>query len=363
MNTRRSFIVGAGGFTTSFLCGCAPHLGSSASYSVPILGDIHFDSTDAKLYHSHYTHSTSETRHKAHLKEHKRNARIWKERMPALVRASAKCVRTDAAFALQLGDLVQGDCGNASVHKRMLDDAFAFLKGAYGGLPVVSVVGNHDIRGDIQGDGALETFHAWQPPIVGKELGVTVNDTTFSFRQGPDAYIIVDFNEPRPDFAKLVKLLSECEDARYVFVVTHGPFIPNGNSRWLLLGTEKRTNDRIALTKLLARRNAIVLAGHTHCLEYYDCEFPEGRITQLVANSMWTSPELAKPAVIESGAAEYGKAKKGYVDEFRPFVKDYLFANAAGHYVMDVSDDGVSVSFFGGSDTSPSRVFKLRGRA
>ncbi len=380
MDTRRSFILKAGGFAGSVLCGCSPLFGREDSYSVSILGDTHFDSPDTKLYHGLYTHSTTEERYKAHLAEHARNAAMWKERMPSLVKASGKCRRPNAAFALQLGDMVQGDCGDAATHRRMLGDAFSFIKDAYGGrLPLVTVVGNHDIRGDVEGDGALETFHSWQPPLMAKELGCPVTDTTFSFRQGPDAYIVVDFNEPNPDLSKLADLLAKCDGARYVFVISHGPFIPSGTSRWLLLGRGKRTKDRRELTRLLAKRNAIVLAGHTHTIEHYDCAFPEGRITQFVANSVWSDPKLADLYIVESGEAAYGnqvgaKARgrtpekeisslKAYTNEFRPFVKGYLYANGAGHYIMDVSDSGVTVSFYGGSSTAPSRLFRLRGPA
>ncbi len=373
-----SFASGAVGY--GFLGGCASLCIGGDSYSVTLLGDTHFDSTDTKFYHSDYLFSTSKARYEAHLKEHVRNAEMWRERMPALLKASAACVRSDAAFVLQLGDLVQGDCNNTATHRRMLSDAFSLVKGAYGGrLPLVTVVGNHDIRGDIPTDGTRETFDAWQPPMMSRELGVPVRDTTFLFRQGPDAYVVVDFNEPRPDFAKLCRLLGECADARHVFLVTHGPFIPNGMSRWSLCGSTARTDDRRELTRILAKLNAIVLAGHTHRVEFYDCAFPEGRITQFVASSVWTKPELASIEVVDSGAGQYGrraveaaKAKRRdrrhnslveYTEEFKPYMKDYLFANAAGHYVMDVSDYGVKIHFYGGAATSPSRTFVLRGRA
>ena len=146
----------------------------------------------------------------------------------------------------------------------MLDDVFGFIKGAYGGrFPFVTVVGNHDIRGDIPGDGAKETFDAWQPPLMSRELGVPVHGTTFSFRQGPDVFIVVDFNHPRPDFALLNRLFAESEYARYTFLVSHGPAIPNGASRWFLLGAKNRTEERRELLRRLAKRNAIILSGHT----------------------------------------------------------------------------------------------------
>lgn len=381
-NTRRQFIkavssaAAAGAARAAFPALAAP-LGDSGTYSVSLLGDTHFDSADPRFYHKDYTRSTSPSRFKAHCAEHVRNAEMWASRMPSLLRASAACRRPDTALVLQAGDFVQGDCGNPAVHRRMLDDGFKTIKGAYGGaLPVVPAVGNHDIRGALKEDGAFETLHAWYPECMSKELGISVKDTTFSFRQGPDAYVVVDFNSPRPDFALLKRLIEEAADARYVFLLTHGPFIPSGATRWLLYGSQKDAKKRKALAALLARRNAIVIAGHTHCLEYYDCAFPEGRITQLVVNSVWTRPELSEMEIVDSGVAEYGrranskptKAKNdarhadlaGYAEEFRPYVKDYFFAKAAGHYLMEVSDKAVKVHFYGGDSAKSAKTFVLR---
>ena len=374
--TRREFVCGAAAFAALPKFAALAELTSKGrSYSVPVLGDIHFDSPDPKFYHANYTHSTSQKRYKAHLAEHVRNAEMWKERVPALIRASAACLYGDEAFALQMGDLVQGDCANPTIHKQMLADMIGLAKSTYGELPFVTVVGNHDIRGT----GALKAYDEMMPPVMAAELKRPVPGTTFAFRQGPDAYIVVDFNAPRPDMALFKRLLAKSADARYVFVVTHGPAIPNGNGRWFLLGGPKYDAKRREIRSLMAARNAIVLAGHTHCLEYYDCVFPEGRITQFVANSVWSGEDAAKLVVRDEGAAMYGRRAKEIkmrygravpqkerdglvrlVDEYRPFVKDYLFANAAGHYRLEVSDARVAVQFFSGDATSPTRTFILR---
>ena len=376
--SRRNFLGVLGGTVgAGWLYGCRSlnQAKDGESYSVALLGDTHFDSTDTKKYHAEYLTDTSKARYELHLKEHVRNAKMWADFMPRLLKASAACVRPDTAFALQLGDLVQGDCANPAIHKRMLADMIGTAKRAYGELPFVTVVGNHDIRGT----GALKAYDEMMPGVMASELKRPVAGTTFAFRQGPDAYIIVDFNAPRPDVALLKRLLAESADARHVFVVTHGPAIPNCAGRWFLLGGPKYDAARREIRSLMAARNAIVLAGHTHCLEYYDCAFPEGRITQLVANSVWGSAESAKITVRDEGAAAYGRraevTKKRYgrdipdkeragllklADEYRPFVKDYFFANAAGHYRLEVSDSRVAVQFFGGDATVPARTFVLR---
>ena len=376
--SRRSFLgIMAGTAGAGWLSGCRilNPVKDAGTYSVALLGDTHFDSTDTKKYHAEYLTDTSKARYELHLKEHVRNADMWTDRMPRLLKASGACVRSDTAFALQLGDLVQGDCANPTIHKQMLADMIGLAKSTYGDLPFVTVVGNHDIRGT----GALKAYDEMMPPVMAAELKRPVPGTTFAFRQGPDAYIVVDFNAPRPDLALFKRLLAKSADARYVFVVTHGPAIPNGNGRWFLLGGPKYDAKRREIRSLMAARNAIVLAGHTHCLEYYDCVFPEGRITQFVANSVWSGEDAAKLVVRDEGAAMYGRRAKEIkmrygreipqkerdglvqlVDEYRPFVKDYLFANAAGHYRLEVSDARVAVQFFSGDSTSPARTFVLR---
>jgi predicted phosphodiesterase len=255
----------------------------------------------------------------------------------------------------------------------MLDDAFAFVKGAYGGnLPLVTVAGNHDIRGDMKGDGAKKTLEKWLPETMAKELGVPVKGTTFSFRQGPDVFIVVDFNEPRPDFALLKRLLAESEDARYTFIVSHGPTVPSGQMRWFLLGKKKRDEERRELRTILARRNAIALGGHTHNLEFIDCAFPEGRIAQFVFNSVWSKPEWGTTKVLGEGAAAYGRHRFGdagnglgaksdaeLLAEYTSAVRDYCFAEAAGHYRLEVSDERVVVVFYAGDSTVSTRTFML----
>ena len=359
--SRREFLLGAAAFAALPLLAAStkPAAKGRRTYSVPVLGDIHFDSPDSSFYHSDYTHSTSRKRYEAHLAEHVRNAEMWKERLPRLIRASGACLASDAAFALQVGDLVQGDCGNAATHRTMLDDAFGLVKGAYGGnLPLVTVAGNHDIRGDIPSDGARATLEKWLPETISKELGVPVKDTTFSFRHGPDVFIVVDFNEPRPKLSLIKRLLEESKGARYTFFISHGLVVPNSLSRWFLLGEEKRDAERRELCSLLARRNAIVLCGHTHRMELLECEFPEGQITQFTFNSVWTNPAHAVPAIISEGAGAFGEG--GFLKEYKPFVRRFMLARAAGHYWLRVSDRGVGVAFYGGDATIPTRKFALR---
>ena len=99
---RMEFIKGVSAYSAMGLAGgCLSCAKGGESYSVSILGDVHFDSTDRGEYHAKYR---PEVPWKANVceREFKRNAEMWRERMPRLI-ASAAAVRTDdAAFLLQL---------------------------------------------------------------------------------------------------------------------------------------------------------------------------------------------------------------------------------------------------------------------
>ena len=69
--SRRSFLgIMAGAAGVGWLSGCRSlnPANDSGSYSVALLGDTHFDSTDTKKYHAEYLTDTSKARYELHLK-------------------------------------------------------------------------------------------------------------------------------------------------------------------------------------------------------------------------------------------------------------------------------------------------------
>ena len=111
---------------------------------------------------------------------------------PLLLKRAAQLIGTDTKMVFQLGDLIQGDCGNPKVHKKMLDDVMNRFKSELHGLPFVTVTGNHDIRGT----NAKEAYHTYMPERMSEELGKSITHTNFFFTIGDDAYIVLDFNDP-----------------------------------------------------------------------------------------------------------------------------------------------------------------------
>ena len=137
------------------------------SYNLIILGDTHFDTEPASVYHAHYNEPT-EWLNRVQRAEFARNGEMWRERCPRLIKRAACLVDSDTRQVIQMGDLIQGDCGNGEVHRKMLDDVMNSFKASFGGqLPFVLTVGNHDIRGV----DARAVCHEYVPARMSEELG------------------------------------------------------------------------------------------------------------------------------------------------------------------------------------------------
>jgi len=341
-------------------------------YSVVILGDTHFDTEPADVYHSDYNEPV-EWLNAVQRKEFARNGEMWRERCPRMVERAARLVDASTRMVFQTGDLIQGDCGSGEVHRKMLDDVMNMFKDSFRGLPFVTVAGNHDVRGV----DARKVYETYMPHRISSELGIDVSGTTFSFNICDDAYLVLDFS--KPDDAMIEKLLDDTKGARHTFVLVHAPLFPYDSShcRWILHGSENKseTAARLHFREEFAKRNVICLCGHTHKTEFMDWYGDGGRITQMTMNSVWSSPELASYKVSAEGAAQYGELRKKAVktdsgkpvvdetalfDEYRPGIVSYSRANCAGSYKLKVRADRVLVDFYAGVSESPTKRFILR---
>lgn len=342
------------------------------SYSLILLGDTHFDADPPSIYHANYV-DPNEGRAKIHRAEFARNGEMWKDRCPRLLKRAAGLIDKDTRMVLQMGDLVQGDCGNGEVHRQLLSDAMSRIKGEMQGLPFVTVVGNHDIRGT----DALQTYHDFMPARMSEELGKQVSKTTFGFNIGDDAFIVIDFNNP--DDEEIDSLLDDTKGARHTFVMTHGPVFPADikSCRWIFHGgaSEAETQARHHFRQAFARRNAIVLCGHIHQTDFLDWYGDGGRITQMTMSSVWTSEKQKEYTVRSEGAADYGmlreKTRKGpngadmkdetaLFDEYRPGIRQHTNSSSQGSYKLNVSGKQVTIDFYGGDSELISHQFVVR---
>lgn len=381
--SRREFIGGVSAFTGLAAGDC---LGLPAAdgrtYSVAVLGDLHYDTAPDTVYHAKFIELfRAAKKHPARFKEFVRNAKMWAGPSRRLLAASGACATGDTALVLQMGDLIQGDCNDFTVHRRMLDETAARMKAAYpSGLPFVTTCGNHDVREGGKGRdlAATPVYSEFARDFHRKELGSRVcgaiDASTFAFRQGPDLYLVLDFNQGKRQ-AELVKRIFEAnKDVRYTFVVTHGGVFPfdSWNCRWFYLGKPADDALRREMRAVLAARNAIVLCGHTHHLELKEAKFAEGTITEMTMNSVPCKTHGGEfpsvPENVREGAANYGRvdwvakdaSTAALFGEYQPFMTRYYLADAAGHAKMRVSDAGVWFDYYGRDSQKVTKTFKLR---
>ena len=377
MDRRSFFKYSAGAVVGASLLGRATKAfaADDGSYSAVILGDTHYDAPDPEKYHAGYT-DPNPTREANHRKEFVRNADMWEARCPALVKRAAALVDGDTRFVLQMGDLIQGDTATAAVHAAFLADTFDLLKqGVAPGLPFVTVAGNHDLRGN---DDAVATkaYADYMPARLTKELGREITDTNFRFSVGDDAYLVLDFTHP--DVARIERLFQETQGARHTFVVVHSPVFPYDSASywwWFLLGSrdDRRADERRRIRRLMASREVVVLCGHTHKTELLDWYGDGGRITQMTMSSVWAKESQGTWTEKVSSPEGYGSQMlKGHpelgepgpvqdiFDEYRPGVRRYSWADAAGSYKLLVSPKEVFVDFYAGDSELLSNRFQLR---
>ena len=329
-------------------------------YSVVILGDTHYDVQDTTVYHAGYCDPNPD-REAAHREEFLRNGAMWSGRCMLLVDRAAALVDKDTRFVYQVGDLIQGDTADSTTHVRYLDDAVALFKARVApDLPFVTVIGNHDFRGN---DDAVGTraYKAYMTGRMSRELGQDITSTNFLFRVGPDVFVAVNY---RSSFKKVKALLDQARGARHVFVLIHTPVFPFDDPEiyhWFFLGgpTDSHAAERREMRALLASLHAIVLCGHTHMTELLDWEGDGGRITQMTMSSVWSEDSQASYKVLASGAEGYG-FENPIFDEYRPGVRAYSMADAAGSYKLIVDGEKVYVDFYAGDSPSRTERFILR---
>lgn len=383
------------------LAGCRCLIPGNMDYSVSVLGDLHYDQPPIDTFHSAFRIAhEKDGMFRQYRREFENFSSMWGRdgRSLGILQASVRCRTPETAFAVQLGDLVEGDCESSEAHARMFREMFALVKRTLGeDLPFITVAGNHDVRAGRHRQGEYENYRKISSAWHTKELGQKVESLNFAFRRGPDVWIVADFN--RPDFAEIERLLLENRAARYTFFCSHGAVLTNGNRNsrcWFFAGypqysekggrlTGKALADvlpawtaaRLRIRRLLAERRAIVLSGHSHRLELRDWEGDGGRITELVVNSVTRNVDGSYnpgiPKVAGDRAEDFGRCRVSKKDLKAPnadistMYADYVAgmcryftADAVGHVRLNVFDSGVTADYFALAETTPERTFRLR---
>ena len=339
-----------------------PDEGDGKSYKVLVMGDAHFDGME---FHK----APPQTGGRKY--ERGRNITMWKAKSPALFAAAGKRAKADdAAFAVQLGDLVQGDCDNAQLQGAMIRKGFAVIKKNFPGIPLLIVKGNHDIRvvGKSKNNAAA---NAVLLPIISKELGSKVTkNSCYAFLRGRDLFIAIDGFIPAKETEAFVrKTLEKHPDTRYVFFMTHLPVLPASIRApfWLVPGYAN-------IAAMLEKRNTLILAAHTHSPSLSTRTTVRGKLTQLIVASLgsaWSSKRIKGKfsdwaGFVSAVEGEIPKAKnpekirRRWMDwkSSGDMTFQYFFANS-GFVVLEIDDEQVVAHYYINTAAKPAVTLKL----
>lgn len=351
------------------------------AFSFVLLGDLHFDKPEHHDFEWVKDHSPDSVWQSANY------SRITQEIMPQLfatVRETiAKRNRSGmpVSFVLQVGDVVEGLCGNEELAATQNREALEFLRGAALGVPFLFTKGNHDVTGP----GSEESFRSIFHPFLtaqARELSpgaeevksghyvVTLGNAQFSFFDAYDA-------ESLPWFESV----AAARTAEHFFVAIHPPVVPYGaRATWHIYSGAKDAAKRAKLLELLGAEEAFVLGGHIHKFNQLARLAGRGRFAQLAVSSVINSAEV-KPKDVLTGIEQYNgdqirvepqhapgteEQRRAVYEAERPFVKAFEYADLPGYAVVTVDGARVTAEVFAGIGRERWRTVdltELRARA
>lgn len=288
-----------------------------------------------------------------------------------LERAARDCMAEPAAeFFVHTGDLVDGRCGSLERQVAQLTDGWQLTRGAFPSeVPFIAANGNHETY-DFEAPGtyAYPAYERTVQKFVAKELGLESVERHFSFRHGPDLFVV--YNSNVDEFAFFEKTLAENPDARYVFAIGHIPAINPCEGGIEIDSPEagNRMDDHNRFLRLLQSRNVILLCGDTHRLGLVDYVTGEGRLTELMGASVdynGAYRELARSTGDFPINWESAYQPGGVISERQRFLKGGLVrfwgATGAGFWKLHVSDESVRADLYTWDREGVVKSVVLRG--
>jgi hypothetical protein len=381
MKTRRDFLRTAG---TAAVLALAPRPVRAAtpvkSFSFVLLGDLHYDAL------AHHDMAWVEKEKPNDILQIKNYSRLTAEvtpRLLATVRAAItelnRTPATRVAFVLQVGDLVEGLCGNEELSMRQNTEALGAIRDAQLGAPLLFTKGNHDITGP----GATAAFAGVFHPFLAAQArqlapaGEAVTGANFSVEHSGAQFVFFDAYDAAKSLAWFEAVAAR-RTAEHLFVAVHLPVVPYGaRSTWHIFAGERDRARREKFLALLGEQHALVLGGHIHRYNTLSRAAGKGRFGQFALSSILSAP-TAKPKDLLDGTAAYtpdqisvepnfspanAAERRAVYDAERPFVRDFAYADLPGYAVVTVAGPNVTATMFAGATRDAWRTVDLTALA
>ncbi len=327
---------------------------SGPSYSFVYLGDMHFD----KMAHHDFEWVRAEKPNDIRqINGYVENTEKYTPGLLRRVQTSIDSSDGRIKMVVQGGDLTEGLCGSRQLQETQFKDARQMIRNYIPETRFVAVKGNHDITGP----GAREAYDNVMLPWLSEECGKKIDSPSFFFMQGPDLFVFFDaYHNNKLDW--LEKTLSENKH-RHAIVVMHPPAVPyNARSTWHLFSRDREKDVRERFLNILGRYKVVLLTAHLHKYHVLVRKTPAGAFTQFSMNSVLASPNISVREYFE-GVGNYGDAilelepefqpdtkqlRRKMLEDEKPYIERFEFANFPGYAVVNVSDAGISADIYVG---------------
>ncbi len=333
-------------------------------FSFVLLGDLHFDQL------AHHDVSWLERDKPDDLRQVRDYSRITADLLPGLLATVrqqlaelSRSGQTPPAFVLQLGDFVEGLCGNETLAVRQNKDAVAFVNGAGLGVPFLFTKGNHDTTGPGAGEAFKQVFHPFIAEQAARCGGNKPEGARFSVEHRDACFCFFDAYDPA-SLDWLEAALAK-RTARHCFVALHPPVVPYGaRSTWHIFSGPAQQSKRERLLELLGKNRAFVLSGHIHKYNLLvRATDGRGRFLQFALSSVIPAPAVT-PKKVLSGVREYTPDQVNLEPDFSPktlqerravyekeaqWVREFEYADLPGYAVVTVTGSRVTASLYSGA--------------
>jgi hypothetical protein len=271
---------------------------------------------------------------------------------------------TRVPFVLQVGDLVQGACGNEELFTRHAREGIEFMRRANFGVPLLLTKGNHDIWGAGGKEAFTKVFHPFlteetralapnAPAITSGRYTVEYANTQFAFFDAYDA----------PASLEWLEAVAARRTAEHFFVVIHPPVVPFGaRSTWTIWPEDKDRARREKLLNILGQQHALVFAAHLHRYCTLGRRTPRGRFAQFALSTVLNNAD-PKPQLERYGLDTYNgdlvnveprfspqteQLRRQLFEAEKPTITSFEFADLPGWAVVTVNGPRVQIDMFSG---------------
>ena len=347
--------------------------------SFVVLGDMHYD----KLEHHDLDYVMTRPQDYAQIfNEYPQYTAFFMPKFLQLIKKQTETLNPPVKAVVQLGDLVEGVAGNATLARQMNRGVVDLLYTVDLPVPWVLVKGNHDVS---VSPGQPEAWEEVIRPFMEGQVKKPVDHGMYTYKISNDVeffvldqFFSVDRKRAETEMIAFLEKELAASTAKYKFVLSHQPVIPVTQRCWHLLSGIRRpvadSSLRDRFLNLLARHQVIVLAAHLHEYSVLSRSTSSGNVVQVMVNSVNRGLDAPAPKNLTheykgegwvDEKPEWQPATKTtrykILDEEKKHIKSFKRSDLPGYAVISISgrNGDVVLDYYNGFSEKPYERISL----